>query len=157
MEKTLSDTYICDTARLYGIGYGGRAVNIEREFQAGSNGALYPVEKLIADKSPCRNLLSTGHFHVDMYSCFIPPRCTGIRIPLSEVVDGIPGGKYPVFEALYSGGVSALFELSRKHGNPNEAVYPSKCNLCFHLRYFLSERNYLELDRNHYEEALRYY
>ena len=158
MEKTFSDTYIYDTARSYGIGYGGRAVNIEREFSTGLDGALYPAEKFITDTAPCHNLLSTGHFHVDMYSYFIPPRCTGIRIPLSEAVDGIPGGKYPVFEALYSGGISALFKLAREQGfSPDEAGYPSKCNLCFHLRHFLSEKNYSELDRNHYEEALRYY
>jgi len=153
MEKTLSERYIYDTARLYGIGYGGRAVNIEREF-----GSLYPMESYAVEKSPCRNLLSTGHFHVDMERFFIPPRCTGIRIPLSEAVEGIPGGKYPVFEALYSGGVSALLEFSLKQGfSPDRAGYPSRCNLCFHLRHFLSGKNYAELDRKHYEEALKYY
>ena len=158
MEKALSGDYIRSTARRYGIGYGGRAVNIEREY-----GALYPADKFAAENSPCQDLLSTGHFHVDMFGNFIPPHCTGIRIPLEEAVECIPPGKYPAFEALYSGGVSALFELARQHGfSPDKAGYPSKCNLCFHLRYFLSERNnshgafFPELDRNHYEEALRY-
>jgi len=153
MEKKLSDKYIYESARLYGIGYGGRAVNIEREF-----GSLRPVESLAAEKAPCRNLLSTGHFHVDMDCFFIPPRCTGIRIPLSDAVEGIPEGRYPVFEALYSGGVSGLLEFSLKQGfSPDGAGYPSRCNLCFRLRHFLSGKNYAELDRNHYEEALKYY
>ena len=158
MEKALSRDYIHNTARLYGIGYGGRAVNIEREY-----GVLYPAEQCAADNSPCRNLLSTGHFHVDRHCNFIPPRCTGIRIPLSEAVDGIPPHKYLVFEALYSGGISALLDLSRQHGfSPDKAGYPSKCNLCFHIRHFLAgkdfaEREFAELDRDHYEEALRYY
>ena len=153
MEKILSKTYVLDTARLYGIEYGGRAVNVETEF-----GALYHAETFTADDAPCRNLLSTGHFHVDMDCHFIPPRCTGIHIPLSEAVEGIPPGKYPAFEALYFDGVSALLELALQYGfSPDGAGYPSKCNSCFHLRHFLSEKDFAELDRNHYEEALRYY
>jgi len=153
MEKAFSRDYINNTAKLYGIGYGGRALNIEREF-----GSLLPVESFTGENAPCRNLISTGHFHVDMFGYFIPPRCTGIRIPLSEVVDGIPEGKYPAFEALYSGGVTALFELARRHGfSANTEGYPSKCALCFHLRHFLSDKDFPELDRNHYEEALKYY
>ena len=152
MEKLLSPDYLYQIARLYGIEYGGRAVNIEEEF-----GTRYPAKDVAAENSPCHNLLATGHFHVDMDAYFIPPRCTGIRIPLSEVVEGIPDGKYPAFQALYSGGVAALLELARQHGfSPDEAGYPSKCNLCFHLRRFLSEKDFADLDRDHYEEALKY-
>jgi hypothetical protein len=151
MEKALSGDYIYAAARSYGIGYGGRAVNIEKEYNN-----LYPAEELAAGGEPCPNLLSTGHFHVDMYSNFIPPRCTGIRIPLSEAVDGIPAGKYPAFEALYSGGVSALLRLAGEHGfSADSSGYPSKCNLCFYVRRFLAG-NFPELDKNHYEESLKY-
>jgi hypothetical protein len=153
MEKVFSRDYIHNTARLYGIGYGGRAVNIEREF-----GALSPAESFAGEDTPCRNLLSTGHFHVDMFGYFIPPRCTGIRVPLPEVINGIPEGKYQVFEALYSGGVSALLELARRHGfSPNPEGYSSKCGFCFHLRHFLCAKDFPELDKIHYEEALKYY
>jgi hypothetical protein len=151
MEKTLSPDYIHTIARAYGIGYGGRAVNIEREYNT-----LLPIEKFAAENSPCRNLLYTGHFHVDMFCNFIPPGCTGIRIPLSEAAFGIPEGKYPAFEALYFGGVSALLKLALQHGFTPK-VYPSKCNLCFHLRHFLAEKDFAELDIKHYEEALKYY
>ena len=157
MEKNISKTYIDQTARQYGIGYGGRAVNIDRQF-----GSCRHVENFAFDNSPCRNLLSTGHFHVDMDCFFIPPRCTGIRIPLTEAVSGIPEGKYPTFEALYTGGLSALLELALRYGFiPGKATvpesFPSKCNLCFHLRHFLSGMDFPELDRHHYEEALKYY
>ena len=156
MEQTFSRQYIHNTARLYGIGYGGRAVNIEREF--GAAHSFTSAESFAAENSPCDNLLTTGHFHVYMDCYFIPPRCTGIRIPLSEAVDGIPEGKYPAFEALYSGGVSALLDLARQHGfSPDSSGYPSKCNLCFHLRHFLAGKDFLELDRDHYEESLKYY
>jgi organic radical activating enzyme len=146
MEKALSANYINKTAKHYGITYGGRAVNIEREYST-----LYPAEKFAGDTSPCRNLLSTGHFHVDKDAYFIPPGCTGILIPLSEAVYGISAGKYPAFEALYHGGISSLFKLAIQHGfSPDNAGYPSKCNLCFFIRQFLCDKGFPELDGDHY-------
>jgi len=159
MEKALSKKYIYNTARLYGIGYGGRAVNIEREYFAPQL-----LKNITAGSTPCRNLLSSGHFHVDMFCNFIPPRCTGICIPLAEAVEGIPEGKYPAFDALYSGGVSALLRLAEQYGFlPEDYGYPSKCNLCFHLRHFLTGLEFPdgnafpELDGDHYRESLKYY
>jgi hypothetical protein len=153
MEKIISADYVHETARIYDIGFGGRAVNIEREFNS-----LKPIDSLVTEKSPCRNLLSTGHFHVDMDCNFIPPRCTGIQIPLADIIDGIPPGKYPAFEALYEGGICDLMELAVQYGfSPDSSGYPSKCSLCFYLRSFLSEKGFKELDLNHYEEALKHY
>lgn len=153
MENALSGDYIYRSSRIYGVNYGGRAVNIEKEY-----GTFYPAEKVAAESSPCRNLLAAGHFHVDKDLFFIPPGCTGIRIPLAEAIEGIPEGKYPVFEALYYGGISALLELARSRGfSPDEKGYPSKCSLCFFLRSFLSDKGFAELDENHYQEALKYY
>ena len=152
LEEVLSGDYLHKTARSYGIAYGGRAVNLEREFIS-----CQPLESLIDMASPCDNLLSTSHFHVDKDCFFIPPRCTGIRIPLSEAINGIPSGKYPVFEALYHGGLPALLELALQYGfSPDKAGYPSKCSCCFRLRHFLCEKDFPELDTNHYEEALKY-
>jgi hypothetical protein len=85
--------------------------------------------------------------------------CTGLRIPLAELLEGAPPGKYPVFEALYRRGVEGLFSLAVDRGFiPNPAGYPSKCNFCFHTRHFLagSDKHFNELDQNHYEEALMY-
>ena len=153
LEKVLDRYYIHTTAQAHSIRYGGRAINIERDF-----GSLFPVESFAAENTPCHKLLSTRHFHVDMYGYFIPPGCTGIRLPLEEVVDGIPADKYPAFEALYSGGILALLKLARQYGfSAASEGYPSKCNLCFHLRHFLAGKNFLELDREHYEEALKYW
>jgi organic radical activating enzyme len=151
MENAISKDYIFKTARQYGISYGGRAVNIEREMYLLQDGKLTPAQELVKQSSPCKNLLSTGHFHVDMNCCFIPPGCTGIIIPLEEAVCGIPDGKYPAFEALYNGGVSSLWELALGQGfAPDSSGYPSKCNLCFYLRSFLSGRGFAELDADHY-------
>jgi hypothetical protein len=161
MEAAIASGYIWNTARAYGIHFGGRAVNIETEYSP-----FRSVEALLGDASagdPCRNLLSSGHFHVDMHGCFIPPGCTGIRLPLAEVIRGIPSGKYPVFEALYSDGVLSLYTLARKQGFTAGAKgYSSRCAFCFHLRRGLAGDGaggggYAELDREYYDEALRYY
>jgi hypothetical protein len=156
LEEHLRPGYISDTARSYGIRLGGRAVNIEEEYSSShSLGDL--LAKDAKKNGPCRDLLSTGHFHVDQDGYFIPPGCTGLRIPLAEAVDGIPPGKYPVFEGLYEGGPSALLDFAGDRGFVPEKSYPSLCNLCFHIRAFLSEAGFAELDKNHYEESLKYY
>jgi len=153
MEELISPRYISETAKSYGIGYGGRAINIEAEYSS-----CKPVKELIKSRS-CRSLLSGGHFHVDMYGKYIPPGCTGFAIPLNEAVNGIPDGKYPVFEALLNGGTMKLLEYAKLKGfNPNKAGYTSGCALCISIRQWLCENAPSpELDPEHYIEALKYY
>jgi hypothetical protein len=155
LEEHLRPGYISNTARSYGIRLGGRAVNIEEEY--GSSRSLADLFAGGAKNSPCGDLLSTGHFHVDQDGCFIPPGCTGLRLPLAEAVDGIPAGKYPVFEILYQKGPAALLDFAGGRGFFPKKNYPSLCNLCFHIRAFLAEQGFTELDKNHYEESLKYY
>jgi hypothetical protein len=153
MEKSLGKNYIYDTAAAYGIRLGGRALNIEEEYSPRK-----PAPELL-DPGPCRNLLSSGHFHVDPDACFIPPGCTGLRLPLAEILGGIPSGKYPVFETLFENGISGLLEFARRRGFvPDKRGYASTCNFCFHLRRFLARSGeYAELDPEHYEESLKFY
>jgi len=153
MEKLISPHYVLETAKSYGLHYGGRAINIEAEYSA-----LKPVSAIV-DKKPCRSLISGGHFHVDMYGRYIPPGCTGIAIPLSEAINGIPSGKYPVYEVLLKSGVGGLLELAKTKGfTANEGGYTSKCALCFYIRHWLCENSPSpELDHEHYIEALKYW
>ena len=151
LEKLIGPDYIRDTANAYGIRMGGRAINIENEYHARK-----PTEQVLSSK-PCTGLVSTGHFHVDMYNRFIPPGCTGFVVPMEDVVRGIQPGKYPVLEALYSGGVAGLLEFAKNHGfEPDVEGYASGCGLCFYIREFLSGKNFAELDETHYIEALKY-
>jgi hypothetical protein len=153
LERRLKKGYINSTAHAYGIRFGGRAVNIEEEYGSPRNAK----ELIDSTGGPCRELLSTGHFHVDQDGYFIPPGCTGLRVPLAEAVEGLPAGKYPLFEALYEGGVAALLNFAAAQGFVPAGSYPSRCNFCFHIRAFLSCKGLAEIDNNHYEESLKYY
>ena len=152
LEKQISANYIIDTARSYGLSLGGRAINIEEEFEKPK-----PIAGLLKTKS-CRHLLSSDHFHVDLYGNFIPPGCTGIALPLYEVLNGIPIDKYPAFRALTSGGLAELVGFAEEMGFSPEEEYTSSCVLCFYTRQWLSENaDCPELDPKHYEAALSYY
>ncbi|MCL2704215.1 MAG: 4Fe-4S cluster-binding domain-containing protein [Defluviitaleaceae bacterium] len=152
LERLISPGYILKTAQNYGLHMGGRAINIEAEYAA-----VKPAENII-NARPCRNLLSSGHFHVDLYGRFIPPGCTGIAIPLDEAVNGIPDGKYPVLEVLLSGGVAGLLAYAKNLGFRESSGYTSGCALCFHIRHWLSEHAECpELFAEHYKESLKYY
>ena len=151
MEELISPQYIAETARIYGIHYGGKAIGIEAEYSQ-----CRPVTA-IANNRPCRNLVSGGHYHVDMYGRYIPPGCTGIVIPLDEAVIGIPDGKYPVYETLLSGGSKALLDYAVSKGfKATTDGYPSGCALCFHIRRWLCENAPTpELDHEFYIEAMK--
>jgi len=152
LEILISPHYIKETARSYGMHIGGRAIGIEAGFTA-----YKPAAELIGS-NPCRSLISGNHFHTDMYGNYIPPGCTGIYIPLAEAVRGIPDGRYPVFEALLSGGSAALMQYAKTHGfTEDPRGYTSRCALCFHIRMWLSENGtYAELDREFYSESMMY-
>jgi len=156
LEKSIGREYIRDTAKAYGLKTGGRAINIELEYSPRK-----PVEELLAPAAgkTCDGLVSTAHFHVDMYNRFIPPGCTGFVLPMKEVVHGIPAGKYPVFEALHGGGTVALYALAKAHGFVADAKgYATRCALCFFMRKFLSETGkFAELDAEFYVQSLEYY
>ena len=155
MEAVISPGYIAETAAAYGIRLGGRAVTIDEAYTAKKS-----VDDLMADAAggrPCGDLLSSGHFHVDMAGYFLPPLCTGLRLPLAELLEGVMPGKYPVYETLCEKGPAALFDFARFHGfGPEKSGYTSVCNFCFYIRRFLSGKGFMELDREHYEEALKY-
>ena len=153
LEKYIGKDYIFDTARAYGIRIGGRGIQIEQEYSP-----CMPLEGLLQEK-PCVELVSTGHFHIDMHNQFIPPGCTGLKLPMEDVINGIELNKYPVYESLIRGGVAALYTLSLDYGfEANETGYTSSCALCFFIRKYLSEKStFAELCTKHYEEAMKYY
>ena len=153
MEELISPLYVLETAKSYGLHMGGRALSIEAEYTT-----CKPFKEVL-NQRPCKSLVSGGHFHVDMYGNYIPPGCTGIVIPLEEVVGGIKEGKYPVFESLLTGGVENLFYYAKARGfSADKKGYTSSCALCFYIRKWLTENAPSpDLDPEHYVEALKFW
>ena len=155
MEQAISPNYLLKTAQEYGLRFGGRALNMEEEYRP-----RQPVEKLVNSKS-CQRSLSLNHFHVDLFGNVLPGGCTGMTVPLEEIIEGIPEGKYPVYEAVCGGGTAALMELATARGFvPAAEGYTSTCGMCFHIRKWLAENALAdcpELDAEYYEAAMARY
>ncbi|MCL2852853.1 MAG: 4Fe-4S cluster-binding domain-containing protein [Defluviitaleaceae bacterium] len=151
LEQQISPDYVFKAAQSYGLIMGGRALGIEQEY-----GKPQPLEEIMTGKQ-CGRLLSSDHFHVDLYGKFVPPGCTGIAIPMEEAVRGIPDYKYPAFEALAAGGVAQLLQYARDQGFTPAKEYTSCCALCFYIRQWLcTHLTCHELYAEHYEESIKY-
>lgn len=154
LEAVLGKDYLWETTKAYGLRFGGRAITLENEYVPKQ--PWEDIKRKAANLRPCTNLTSTDHFHVDMYNRFIPPGCTGIALPLDAFINGLPPGKYPGFEAQYTGGPAVLFALAEEKGfKPDAAGYPSVCTACFFVRGYLSGLDgFGEYDRLHYKHSM---
>jgi len=140
-QKTYSQSELIDelgrdavlkSAREYGMGFNGRALNLIRQM-----GKRKPAADHLLDK-PCDNLSRTDHFHVDLYGNYIPPGCTGMGIPIGEINKPLDISRYPAVARLFSGGLKELYYYAVARGfEPDGAGYVSKCELCFSVRKFL--------------------
>ena len=152
LEKEISPQYVLEVAKSYGLSWSGRSVRIEAEYSTHR-----PLDEIVAISEPCRYLLKTKLFHIDVYERYVMT-CTGIAFPLVDAIRGIPKGKYPVLETLVAKGPAGLLAYAKDLGFKEENTYPSPCSLCFHIRHWLSENgDLLELDSEYYQEALAHY
>lgn len=135
--EILGDDYVAATAREYGIGMNGRALEIAEE--------IYPkrtAEAFIKDGETC-NLLSPRHCHIDLYGNVVPSGCPGLALPLDEFLAArADRGRYPAFARLLGGGIGALYEYAAGLGfTPDGGGYATKCALCFNIRAWLNENH----------------
>ncbi len=131
LEEALGKAYILDTARLYGLNFNGRALNIAREYLPRKD-----YESFLGQE-PCHGLTGTHHYHADYNGFYIPPGCTGIGAELKDLKNGLSLEKYPVFNAL-SKGLSELYSYATAKGfSPADEGYVSKCDFCYACRKYL--------------------
>ena len=123
---------VLKSAREYGMGFNGRALNLIRQM-----GKRKPAADHLPDK-PCDNLTRTDHFHADLYGNYIPPGCTGMGIPIDKINKPLDISRYPIVARLFSGGLKELYRYAVSRGfEPDPEGYVSKCELCFAMRKFL--------------------
>jgi Predicted Fe-S oxidoreductases len=135
LEQIFGKNYIRDAVRSYGMGINGRALSIAHE--------IYPKKRVqeILSSTPCTDMLTAQHFHIDLYGNFIPSGCPGISVELKDYInDNITEEKYPVVSRMRKNGIKSLYQYAVDNGfeaSPNG--YISKCDLCCHIRTYLSD------------------
>lgn len=141
LKEILGENYITDTAKEYGLGINGRALNIADEIYMKR---LYT--ELIKEKASCVHMLSGQHCHVDLYENVIPSGCPGISIELDDFLSSDRDGsnlnknKYPVVFRLISGGLGELYHYAEKAGfKADESGYSTACALCADIRCWLNK------------------
>lgn len=138
LQRALGADYILQTAREYGIGLHGRALQIAPQ--------LYPPKPavLVASAQPCAGMLNGTHCHADLYGKIIPAGCPGISIDIEDFFT--PRGRvrdaqaYPIVQRLLAGGTAALLRYGCQWGFDPQTPCSTNCDLCYRLRRFLLKR-----------------
>lgn len=126
--------YLRNLPRRYWVHLGGRAAYTF----AGVYG-LSPLADVLARSGPCRELVNTSHFHVDLYGNYVPELCAGLAFPADLLGKTLPEDEYPLLNLLYSQGVAGLLDLARERAGFRPAEgYLNKCHLCLEIRRYLA-------------------
>ncbi|KAH3759310.1 radical SAM protein [Pelomyxa schiedti] len=104
--QQLHSNYLSDISEKYWLHPGGRAIETLRPLSKQKT-----LERIFEDNpgSCARNLSNVTHFHVDLYGKYIPGLCSGFGIDVEDMGKPLSPLKYPVINALYTGGVRSLF------------------------------------------------
>lgn len=140
-EVRFGRDYMIRLLQRYWIHMGGRALETYRPYFAEK------TARQILDEntgSCATELLSTGHFHLDLFGNYIPGLCSGLSIEREHLGKVLPAEKYPVLSTLFHKGICGLFEMAEAEFNytPAKACYINKCDLCTEIRTFLVHNNF---------------
>ena len=138
LKAALGEHYITETAREYGIGMNGRALQIARE--------IYPERpaREVAERSQCSRILRGMHCHVDLYGNVVPAGCTGFAVPIGDFTEHrdrlTDPAIYPVLARVLTGGTEALLDYAVSKGFDPETPAATNCDLCYKIRCFLRKQ-----------------
>ncbi|MBQ1377823.1 MAG: radical SAM protein [Lachnospiraceae bacterium] len=137
LEEAFGKDYLKETAKEYGIGMNGRALNLAR--------TIYPLKPAFeaASDKPCERMLMGHHCHIDLYGNVVPAGCTGIAISIDDFVSRreelYDVGKHPVTGRLLKGGTKELLAYAVSLGFDDKTPAATNCDLCYKIRCFLRE------------------
>ena len=153
LKEALGDDYIIETAREYGIGMNGRALQIARE--------IYPKRpaREVSEKTQCTRILRGMHCHVDLYGNVVPAGCTGFAVPIADFTERrdrlTDPSVYPVLARVLTGGTKALLEYAVSLGFDPETEAATNCDLCYQIRCYLREHgDYKEIGPDVFYEMM---
>ncbi|UCD32506.1 MAG: hypothetical protein JSV38_00985 [Desulfobacterales bacterium] len=143
-EKIYGKDYLSSVLKRYWIHMGGRALDTFRPVLD-----QWPYEQILENNQDgCAFELSdTSHFHIDLFSNYIPGLCSGLSIATHDLGKPLSEKKYPVLNTLFRLGVRGIYDLAYQtfKFRPSRSGYINKCDLCTEIRTFLVEKGTLDL------------
>ena len=135
-KSKYGDNFITAIMNSYGVGINGRAIKLA-DMVYEKNPAEYYLQK----NNSC-NIMSTHHFHVDVYDNFVPPGCIGFQANINDLED-LPADKYANYLSVAEGGLTMLYNRAVSIGfKPKKDGYSHRCALCFDVKkYILKTEN----------------
>ena len=133
--EAFGDGYIRNLINRYGPTERGRSLDLVRPYRR-----HLPADTILdRNETPCRELDSTSHFHIDLYGNYLPGLCSGLAIHREDLGQPVADDTYPFLNALYTRGIRGLYELATQTAafQVRPEGYMSKCDLCFHIRKYL--------------------
>jgi hypothetical protein len=141
------EEYIKNLYFRYYIRSGGRVGETFRKYFEKKS-----AEHIVKSSGPCFEIAEVTHFHIDLYGNYVPGLCAGFSINYKDLGKSLEN--YELITAVYEKGISALYDIAKKHGFSTSRPYMDKCDLCNDIRKFLYEnglfRNEL-LPKEYYE------
>jgi hypothetical protein len=154
-RSRFGDDYLRRLPTRYWIHPGGRSLATYAHVLA-----RIPLGEMLAScAGGCPELLDVTHFHLDLFSNYIPGLCSGMAIEREDLGRPLSPAEYPLLTTLFRSGIKGLLDHATiDFGFKPESGYTSKCHLCFHIRrYLVSECHHESRElqpRQHYEESL---
>ena len=140
-EALFGRDYVMRLPQRYWIHMGGRALETFRPYFAEKS-----VEQIVdANAASCATeLLSTGHFHLDLFGNYIPGLCSGLSIARDDLGNPLPAEKYPVLTTLFYEGIRGIFRMAQEKFNytPAREHYLNKCDLCTEIRKIFVQNDF---------------
>ncbi|ABP65918.1 Radical SAM domain protein [Caldicellulosiruptor saccharolyticus DSM 8903] len=130
---TFGENYVKSLPLRYYLTLNGRAIKTFEEFFPKKS-----IEEILENSSPCHELNSKTHFHMDLFGNFIPNPCVGFKISIDDLGKDLDDKKYFFVNMLYTKGIHELFRFAKENfGYKPQKSYLHKCSLCFDIRRFL--------------------
>ena len=140
-ESLFGRNYVMHLPQRYWIHMGGRALETFRPYLADKSA------RQIIDKNAggCSSeLLSTGHFHLDLFGNYIPGLCSGLSIKREDLGNTLSEDRYPILTTLFHEGICGIYKLAKEkfEFTPSRNRYINKCDLCTEIRKVFTENHF---------------
>jgi hypothetical protein len=134
--------YLRNLPGRYWVHMGGRAVvTFAQELP------LRPLSELEPQCGPCRELVDTSHFHIDLYGSYVPGLCSGLAFDQALLGGPVPREDHPVLTRLFESGPWGLLDWAQgRAGFSPQKAYLNKCHLCLDIRAHLFRRGQVTPD-----------